>query len=175
MANQRQITWRRNKVEELLIKGNNQVQIAQTLQVSEATVSNDIAYLRERSRQNMASHIHDRLPREFENCMSGINQILRISWEIATRECRESPDSTNINKIKMDDKTRLQALALANECYKYKMDLVTNGIIVADSVKFVIQKKEEIRKIRENNTNDIPIKISAENLDSIANTTNKIF
>jgi predicted transcriptional regulator len=175
LANRRQIAWRRNKAEELLIKGNNQVQIAQILQVSEATVSSDIAYLREQSRQNMASHIADRLPREFENCMSGINQILRISWEIATRDCSEPSDNINSNKIKMDDKTRLQALALANECYKYKMDLVTNGVVVADSVKFVMKKKEEVQKLGENNTNDTSNKPNAENLDSIGTTTNKIF
>ena len=43
-----------------------------------------------------------------------------------------------------DSKTRLQALALANDCYKYKMDLVTNGVVITDAIKFLQQKKEEL-------------------------------
>ena len=33
--------------------------------------------------------------------------------------------------------TRLQALALINDCNKYKMDLTTNGIVITDAIKFV--------------------------------------
>ncbi|HEX9317682.1 MAG TPA: hypothetical protein VF884_01975 [Nitrososphaeraceae archaeon] len=44
----------------------------------------------------------------------------------------------------IDDRTRLQALQLANECYRYKMDLVTNGVVIADAIKFVEQKKVEL-------------------------------
>jgi hypothetical protein len=46
----------------------------------------------------------------------------------------------------VDEKTRLQALALANDCYKYKMDLVTNGVVITDAIKFGQQKKEELSK-----------------------------
>ncbi len=59
-------------------------------------------------------------------------------------------DSDN-NSIKTttieDNRTRLQALALANDCYKYKMDLVTNGVVITDAIKFVQQKKEELTKV----------------------------
>ena len=37
------------------------------------------------------------------------------AWDIAT---------------KGDEKTRLQALTLANECYKHKMELTTNGVVI---------------------------------------------
>ena len=36
-----------------------------------------------------------------------------------------------------DDKTRLQALSLINDCYKYIMDLTTNGVVITDAIKFV--------------------------------------
>ena len=50
----------------------------------------------------------------------------------------------------VDDRTRLQALALANDCYKYKMDLVTNGVVITDAIKFVQQKKEELNQMDSN-------------------------
>jgi hypothetical protein len=61
--------------------------------------------------------------------MTGLNQVLKKSWEIA-------------NSSTVDDKTKLQALALANDCYKYKMDLVTNGTVISDALKFVEKKME---------------------------------
>jgi hypothetical protein len=65
--------------------------------------------------------------------MTGLNQVLKKSWEIANSG--------------VDEKTKLQALSLANDCYKYKMDLVTNGVVITDAIKFVQQlKKEELEK-----------------------------
>lgn len=43
-----------------------------------------------------------------------------------------------------DPKTNLQALAIANDCYKYIMDLTTNGVVVTDAIKYVNQKQEQI-------------------------------
>jgi hypothetical protein len=40
-----------------------------------------------------------------------------------------------------DDMTRLQALSLINDCYKYIMDLTTNGVVITDAIKFVQTNK----------------------------------
>ncbi len=111
MKHETQVAWRRNKVSGLLIEGHNQTDIASILKISQSTVNRDIAYLREEARGNMKTHLQDRLPHEYENCLAGINLVLQKSWEIANRG---SDSSKNI----VDDKTRLQALQLANECYK---------------------------------------------------------
>jgi hypothetical protein len=157
LGHQKQIAWRRNKVQELMIQGCSQIQIANTLKVSEGTISNDVIYLRDKARQNMQTHLQDRLPEEYENCMAGINQVLKMSWEIATKG-QSSNDSSSSNSNSnsdsdrtlsstVDDRTRLQALALANDCYKYKMDLVTNGVVITDAIKFVQQKKQELNRM----------------------------
>ena len=57
--------------------------------------------------------------------MTSLNQVLKKLWEIAN-----SASSTE------EDKTKLQALSLANDCYRYKIDLVTNGIVISDAIKF---------------------------------------
>src|SRR5215218_2090341 len=43
-----------------------------------------------------------------------------------------------------DDRTRLQALALINDCYKYIMDLTTNGVVITDAIKFVQTNREKL-------------------------------
>ncbi|MGI0002316.1 MAG: hypothetical protein ACRD42_04470 [Nitrososphaeraceae archaeon] len=46
-----------------------------------------------------------------------------------------------------DPRTKLQARAIANDCYKYIMELTTNGSIVNDALRFVTQKQEQINTL----------------------------
>lgn len=68
-----------------------------------------------------------------------------------------------------DERLRLQALQLANECYKHKIDLVTNGVLNIDAIKFVQMKKEElsIDSISENKHNENNDKIKAKSIIDI--------
>jgi DNA-binding NarL/FixJ family response regulator len=68
----KQIQWRRAKVLELSSQGNTQSDIAKTLRVGEATVSRDISSLRQQAKINLRTHINDKLPEEYQNCMTGI-------------------------------------------------------------------------------------------------------
>ena len=154
MVHQKQIIWRRNKIQDLLIKGNNQYVIADILKISQSTVSRDINSLREQALLNMQTHLQDRLPEEYQNCMAGINQVLKVSWEIVTKgligdlsQMNSSSDSNRPLSSVVDDRIRLQALALASDCYKFKMDLVTNGVVIADAIKHVQSKKRELEQI----------------------------
>jgi hypothetical protein len=61
---------------------------------------------------NLQSHMQERLPQEYEKCMSGINRVLQLTWEIA-----EKPT---------EDKTRLQTLLNLTKVTSSK-DLTTNG------------------------------------------------
>lgn len=75
-----------------------------------------------------------------------------MSWEIATKG-KDNTDSLNSNSNRtlsptVSDRTRLQALAPPNDCYKYKMDLATNGVVITDAIKYVQKKKEELSKVK---------------------------
>jgi DNA primase large subunit len=128
---QDQIEWRRSQVLELSSQGQTERQIATVLQVGKTTVHKDLAYLSRQAKENLKVHIQDKLPEEYQKCMVGINQVLNMAWSI-------------INKSVVDDKTRLQALALINDCNKYKMDLTTNGVVITDAIKFVQINKENL-------------------------------
>jgi hypothetical protein len=133
--------WRRSKVRELLVKGYNHYEIANTLQIPRPTITKDIQYLRQQDRENLQSHIQERLPQEYENCMTGINRILKLTWEIA-----EKPT---------DDKIKLQAFAQLNEGYKFKIDLTTNGIVVTDAIKYVQSKMDHLNETEKELLQDI--------------------
>ena len=139
-----QIEWRRNKVQELVVKGYNQYEIADTLKISQPTISRDLDFLKQLAQENLKTHIQDKLPEEYQNCMIGINQVLKICWEIVNKS-RNINDVMNGQTVTMtDNKTVLQALALINDCNKYKMDLTTNGVVITDAIKFVQTNKEKL-------------------------------
>jgi transcriptional regulator len=125
-----QIEWRRNRVLELSSQGHNQHEIAQTLQIAKGTVNSDLAYLRKRAQENLQHHIHETVPAEYQKCCTQINQVLKKAWEIV--------DNT------ADERVRLQALALIDQCNTHKMDMVTNGTIITDALDYVNGKAEKL-------------------------------
>ena len=45
-------------------------------------------------------------------------------------------------------KTKLQARAIATDIYKYIMDFTTNGAVITDAMKYVIQKTEQVNTLQ---------------------------
>jgi hypothetical protein len=93
---------------------------------------------------NQVNLPQETLPEEYQNCMTGINQVLKLCWEIVNKSRNMNNDNGNQTMTMIDNKTILQALALINDCNKYKMDLTTNGFVNTDSIKFVQTNKEKL-------------------------------
>jgi IS30 family transposase len=108
---QQQIEWRRAKVLELSSQGYSQIEIATNLQVDKSIISRDMTYLRQQAQENLQRHIHEVVPEEYQKAMVGINQVLSMAWSIVSKD--------------IDNRTKLDALRLINDCNKYKMDLCT--------------------------------------------------
>jgi hypothetical protein len=140
------VDWRRNKVQQLLVRGYSQWDVAEELQIDQSTVSRDVHYLRQNAQANLQKHIQQQLPEEYQRCLTGMNQVLKLSWQIANNTRQNSQDlNDNSNTITSgDDRTKLQALSLINDCYKYIMDLTTNGVVITDAIKFVQTNKEKL-------------------------------
>ncbi|HEU4448215.1 MAG TPA: hypothetical protein VFR94_26330 [Nitrososphaeraceae archaeon] len=112
--------------------------------------------------------------------MTGINQVLKICWDIVNSSRNINNDNDNGHRTvttMTDTKTVLQALALINDCNKYKMDMTTNGVVITDAIKFVqgqmdhlnIQGKKLLLDIKQD-------KAEAEQKDiEQEKTTNEIF
>jgi predicted transcriptional regulator len=142
------VEWRRNKVLELSSQGFTQSDIATVLHVTQPTVNKDLAHLRQEAQENLQHHIHETIPQEYQKAMTGINQVLRMCWGIVSKT--------------EDEKTKLQALALINDCNKYKIDLSTNGVVITDAIKYVNGKTEHLNNQEKKLLQDIKEEAGAE-------------
>lgn len=136
--NQQQIAWRREKVLDLSSKGYTVREIAKVLQISHPTIVRDVQFLRRQAKEKISSYIDEQLPAEYQKCLTGITTIMKESWK--TAETAESEG---------DRRDKLQALALAKECYAMKLDLLSSATVVDRAIKFVdkytslIQQKKD--------------------------------
>ena len=77
------IEWRRDQTKQSSSQGYSQRDIASKLHVSLGTVNKDITFLREQAKENIQKYIDEKIPEEYEKCLTGINSILKESWDIA--------------------------------------------------------------------------------------------
>jgi hypothetical protein len=102
----------------------------------------------------LKTHINDKLPEEYQNCIVGINQVLKICWEIVNKSRNVHKNNGNGQTMTViDNKTVLQALDLINDYNKYKMDLTTNSVVITDAIKFVRTNKEKLTMSTEEEEN----------------------
>ena len=104
---ERQVEWRRDKVQEICSKGHCQREISQVLQVGLATVNRDISYLRNQAKTNIKKYIDERLPEEYEKCLVVLTAITKEAWNTASNT--------------EDKREKIQALSLAKECYSISL------------------------------------------------------
>jgi len=121
---------------ELSSKGYNQVEIARRLQIHESTISRDLDFIREQSKENIRKYIEEMLPEEYEKCLVGLTAIQKEAWTAAERT--------------EDTREKMQALSLAKECYGMKLELLTSATVVDDAIRFVSVKAKKVEESKDN-------------------------
>jgi hypothetical protein len=127
------ILWRRNRVMELVSKVQGVTEIANTLKMNKSVISKDISRLSLQARESLNKFVSEKLPYQYETCLVGINEILRIAW-----------NETSDHDIERREKAMF--LGLAKECYLIKMDLLTNSRILDEAMRFVQQKQKQLQE-----------------------------
>ena len=117
-----------------------------------AAVNRDIQFLRHQAQENLQKHIHETVPEEYQKGMVGLRQNLKHVLEIA--------------ETSSDPRVKLEARRIANDCYRYIMDLTTNGIIVTDAIKYVQGKMDHLNTEEKKLLQDIKGKEDAESEDN---------
>ena len=68
---------------------------------------------------------------------------------------RNLKQTLEIAETAADPKTKLQARAIANDCYKYIMELTTNGVVVTDAIRYIQGKMDHLNKTEKALLHDI--------------------
>jgi predicted transcriptional regulator len=125
-----QMAWRRNKVKELLARGYQQYEIANTLHISQPTISRDIHYIRTDMRKNAENYDKHRFE-VYRNNLLGLDEIIKKLWTIA-----DSPKTNNKEKIK--------AIVLIGQYYRERLQLIRHepGLIKA------IKDRERVQRMK---------------------------
>jgi predicted transcriptional regulator len=125
-----QVAWRRNKVKELLARGYRQYDIANTLHISQPTVSRDIHYIQIEMRKSAENYDKHRFE-VYRNNLLGLDEMIKKLWTIA-----DSP--------KTDSKEKIKAIVLIGEYYRERMQLIRNepGLIKE------IKDRERLERIK---------------------------
>jgi hypothetical protein len=134
------IAWRQAKVMQMTSEGHGQVSISQILQVAQSTVNRDLQYLRKQSRANIQKY-NERLPHEYDQCMFALRDILKQAFDIT-------------HDSETQQKEKLVAMNLIKEIVSAKIELLTNVTVVDDVVRFLNNKKENLKNIDNNSKKD---------------------
>lgn len=137
MGTQQQMEWRRTKVLDLLAKGYTQQEIADELQFDKSTISKDVKFLREESKERIRTHLEERLPLEYETCLRTLMDTRRRAYAIA-------------DKDNLDEKTKLEATKIINDSTMKYMDILTHN----ETIKTVMNWNNKVNKQLESTTAD---------------------
>jgi hypothetical protein len=133
------------------------------MKISQSTVHRDLLFERNRINGQTQSYLQQQLPFEQQTCITGINRVIRMAWEIAWSSFRREPNirktmwGGEMREIRsllggrrrrgneeqpyydMDSghKIALQAMKLAKDCYQIKMELINGRITVDKAIKLI--------------------------------------
>jgi IS30 family transposase len=110
---------RRRRVTSLLAQSRTETEIATELQVHVSTISRDVTYLRKQSQQFVYDLAKSDLAFYYKQCLDGIEEVRRKSWEIYN-------DDRQNNSLK-NAKDKLLCLKLIKECNEAKFALLKDG------------------------------------------------
>jgi predicted transcriptional regulator len=122
-----QIAWRRNKVKELLARGYQQHDIANTLQISQPTISRDIHYIQIEIRKSAENYDKHRFEL-YRNNLLGLDEMIKKLWTVA-----DSP--------KTGSKEKLKAIVLIGEYYRERLQLIRSEPGLIEQVKRIERMK----------------------------------
>ena len=127
---------RRRKVASLIAQSMNESEIAKDLGVDQSTISRDISVLRKLSQQFVYDLAKSNLAFCYVQCLDGIDQVKRKTWELLRAE-------------PLSIKDKLLALKLAKECDESIFSLFKDG----PSVMNVQHLGERVDRLESNRQN----------------------
>jgi transposase len=127
-----QLEWRRSKVVELRARGLSHGEIAHELQVSKASISSDIAYLRNQAKETITEYVTEHLPEQYQVCLTALDEIIKRAFDIL-----ETSD---------DNREKLQAMELFKDTHLVKLELLSNAITIDSALNYIRSKQQQTQQ-----------------------------
>jgi len=108
-----EMQWRRSKVLELKSQGLDQREIAQILQVTPATITFDLQYLRNEAKESIKDYTTKQLPLQYKTPIVATQNAIREFWSISQKA--------------HDNKEKMQALEHYLECHRGVCRMLKEG------------------------------------------------
>jgi DNA-binding transcriptional ArsR family regulator len=123
--NKFKIEERRRSVATLLAQSMTESEIAEQLQVTQATISRDIKVLKQMSQRFVFDLAKSDLAYYYKQCIDGIEEVRRKCWEIFKGQNNSNDNNTGTNDLTPKDK--LLALKVLIDCNEAKFALFKEG------------------------------------------------
>jgi predicted transcriptional regulator len=130
---------RRERVLELTSKGKTQTEIANILNYSQPTISNDVIYLRKKAKENLQNHF-SLLPYQYEQAKSNLESLRKEAWALL--------EQTKDEKIKVSLYPIIQHLNESILQVAAAGDIIAQEVI-AESVEAAKEAREALQEINE--------------------------
>jgi hypothetical protein len=124
-----QLEWRRAEVVEMRARGLNYGEIARELQVSKASITSDVQYLREQAKGTIKEYVTEHLPEQYQICLTALDTILKHAFEIL-----QTSD---------DNREKLQAMELFKDTHLVKLELLSNATTIDSALNYIRNKQQE--------------------------------
>ena len=125
---EQQIEWRRSKVVEMRARAMSQAYIARELQVSEASISSDVQYLREQAKESIKEYATDHLPEQYQVCLVTLDEIIKRAFDIIVTSD--------------DNREKLQAMELFKDTHLVKLELLSNATTIDSALNYITSKQQ---------------------------------
>jgi predicted DNA-binding protein YlxM (UPF0122 family) len=124
-----QLEWRRSKVVEMRARGQSLGEIARELQVSRASISSDIQYLRDQAKETIREYVTEHLPEQYQVCLIALDEIIKRAFDIL----ETSPDN----------REKLQAMELFKDTHLVKLELLSNATTIDSALSYIRNKQQQ--------------------------------
>ena len=113
---------------EMRARGLSLGEIARQLQVSRASISSDITYLRSQAKESIRQYTTDHLPEQYQVCLTALDSIIKRAFDIV-----ETSD---------DNREKLQAMQLFKDTHLVKLELLSNATTIDSALNYIRNKQQ---------------------------------
>ena len=124
-------------------RGLSQVEIAHELQVSKASISSDMQYLRKQAKESIKEYVTEHLPEQYQICLTALDTIIKHSFEILQNA--------------YDNREKLHAMELLKDTHLVKLELLSNATTIDSALHYIGDKQKSQQQQQQITSNGQPV------------------